>query len=214
MARDAEQSKRKILQVAEKVFAQKGFDGARVDEIAREAGVNKALLYYYFKSKKQILEEIIKQFVEVFIKMIARFSGNAEGFMDSDQLMKIFQDIMGFLEEKKDILRIILSESLKSNNDAPVLFKVMEMQFDSEMSTMIDEFKTKGLYVDDHMGKMMVTEFFTGLMPLINYVVYADKWSRYFKTDPEDLKKWFMEAYKDTHVAHHKRHLDNLSTSG
>lgn len=36
------------------LFAEKGFDGARVDKLAEMAKVNKALIYYYFKSKEAI----------------------------------------------------------------------------------------------------------------------------------------------------------------
>ena len=40
-----ENTKQRILEAAAHEFASKGFDGARVDEIARSAGVNKALIY-------------------------------------------------------------------------------------------------------------------------------------------------------------------------
>ncbi|MCX6271040.1 MAG: helix-turn-helix domain containing protein, partial [Bacteroidetes bacterium] len=43
-----------ILQAARKVFARKGLDGARMQEIADEAGINKALLHYYFRSKDNL----------------------------------------------------------------------------------------------------------------------------------------------------------------
>ncbi|MCL0088711.1 TetR/AcrR family transcriptional regulator [Dehalococcoidia bacterium] len=39
--------KQRILDAALEIFASKGFEGARIDEIAKTAGVNKALLYYY-----------------------------------------------------------------------------------------------------------------------------------------------------------------------
>src|SRR6266700_2177843 len=45
---------RRILQAAEKVFAEQGLAGARIDAIARAARVNKALLYYYFRSKEEL----------------------------------------------------------------------------------------------------------------------------------------------------------------
>lgn len=51
-------TKEKILKVSEQVFAEKGFDGARVDEIARKAGVNKALIYYYFDGKDDLLDHL------------------------------------------------------------------------------------------------------------------------------------------------------------
>ncbi|HEV2521715.1 MAG TPA: TetR/AcrR family transcriptional regulator [Candidatus Acidoferrales bacterium] len=56
---------RRIVVAARKVFAQKGLTGARMDEIARVAGVNKALPYYYFKDKEElhrfVLETMIAQ---------------------------------------------------------------------------------------------------------------------------------------------------------
>src|ERR1700720_3880050 len=45
---------RRILQAAENVFAEQGLAGARIDAIARAARVNKALLYYYFRSKEEL----------------------------------------------------------------------------------------------------------------------------------------------------------------
>ena len=45
---------RRIVEAAERIFAEHGVDGARTDAIARAARVNKALLYYYFKSKEDL----------------------------------------------------------------------------------------------------------------------------------------------------------------
>src|ERR1700730_463053 len=56
---------KRIVVAARKVFAQKGLAGARMDEIARVAGVNKALPYYYFRNKEElhrfVLETMIAQ---------------------------------------------------------------------------------------------------------------------------------------------------------
>ncbi len=49
-----EQTRAAILQAAVKEFAEAGISGARTDAIAREAGVNKALLYYYFQDKETL----------------------------------------------------------------------------------------------------------------------------------------------------------------
>lgn len=51
----------KILAAARKIFVQQGMAGARMQDIADEAGINKALLHYYFKSKDQLFEMIFKQ---------------------------------------------------------------------------------------------------------------------------------------------------------
>ena len=51
----------KILNAAQSVFIQKGMDGARMQEIADEAGINKALLHYYFRTKQKLFEAIFKK---------------------------------------------------------------------------------------------------------------------------------------------------------
>lgn len=59
----------KILLAARKVFLNKGMDGARMQDIADEAGINKALLHYYFRSKDKLFEHI---FLEVASSMLPR----------------------------------------------------------------------------------------------------------------------------------------------
>jgi TetR/AcrR family transcriptional regulator len=48
-----------VLQAAERVFAEKGFDGARMDDIAREAKVNTAMIYYFFKNKERLFQAVL-----------------------------------------------------------------------------------------------------------------------------------------------------------
>lgn len=48
-----------ILEAAKKVFIRKGMHGARMQEIADEAQINKALLHYYYRSKQQLFEAVL-----------------------------------------------------------------------------------------------------------------------------------------------------------
>lgn len=50
-----------ILDAAEAVFQSKGMDGARMQEIADKAGINKAMLHYYYRSKQQLFEAVFKK---------------------------------------------------------------------------------------------------------------------------------------------------------
>jgi AcrR family transcriptional regulator len=52
--RDADRSRQKILAAASLEFAECGLSGARVDRIAKKSGLNKRLIYYYFKSKDEL----------------------------------------------------------------------------------------------------------------------------------------------------------------
>src|SRR5712692_3361985 len=64
-----------IMHAAERIFADAGYGGARTDAIAAQAGVNKALLYYYFKSKDElyraILEDHLKEFQCQVVKAVS-----------------------------------------------------------------------------------------------------------------------------------------------
>ncbi|WP_321346414.1 TetR family transcriptional regulator [uncultured Draconibacterium sp.] len=87
----------KILAAARNVFIHKGMDGARMQEIADEAGINKALLHYYFRSKQKLFEAIFKS---VFGKIMP----NVMLMVNSD---KPIEDKLGaFIENYIDILTI------------------------------------------------------------------------------------------------------------
>ena len=49
-----------ILEAAKSIFQTKGMDGARMQEIANEAGINKAMLHYYYRSKQLLFEAVFK----------------------------------------------------------------------------------------------------------------------------------------------------------
>src|SRR3546814_4325739 len=56
----------KILKAAESVFAKKGFAGASTAEIARKAGVPKANLHYYFRTKQDLYASVLDALLEVW----------------------------------------------------------------------------------------------------------------------------------------------------
>ncbi len=75
----------KIIRAATKVFSNKGKAGARMQEIADQAGINKAMLHYYFRSKDQlygkVFEEQVQNMFAEFVQAFADDSGNIEHFL-------------------------------------------------------------------------------------------------------------------------------------
>lgn len=68
-----------ILDAAREVFIRKGFDGARMQEIADEAGINKALLHYYFRSKQKLFDTIFLEAFKDFWPSIESSTNNGKG---------------------------------------------------------------------------------------------------------------------------------------
>lgn len=60
-----------ILKEARDIFYRKGLAGARMQEIADNAGINKAMLHYYFKTKEQLFNRVFEQAFAVFAERIA-----------------------------------------------------------------------------------------------------------------------------------------------
>ena len=80
----------RILHAARKVFIAKGMAGARMQDIADEAGINKALLHYYFRSKEKLFETIFK---ELSIQFLPRINA----VFESD--LPLFEKIETFCSE-------------------------------------------------------------------------------------------------------------------
>ncbi len=64
-------AEQRIREAARRVFTQKGFAGARMQEIADEAGINKALVHYYYRSKEKLFEEIFKEAFSTMLPAMA-----------------------------------------------------------------------------------------------------------------------------------------------
>ena len=101
----------KILLSASKVFTEKGFAGTRTRDIAEEAGINLALLNYYFRSKEKLFKQVMK------VKMVLLFG----------QIVPILTNEKTNLEEKIDLVSNKYFEILSKNPNLP-LFVLSEMQ--------------------------------------------------------------------------------------
>lgn len=72
MAKHNKDTEQKILESARNVFIQKGLAGARMQDIADQAGVNKALLHYYFTSKDKLFNIVFEQEFANFFSSLAQ----------------------------------------------------------------------------------------------------------------------------------------------
>jgi AcrR family transcriptional regulator len=65
--RDADRTRKKLLDAAEIVFAKHGLEGASTESIARRAGVSKTMLFYYYQSKEQLYMEVLKRLFDAVV---------------------------------------------------------------------------------------------------------------------------------------------------
>jgi len=103
-----EDKRRRILRAALKAFADDGFEGARVDEIAEIAGVNKAMLYYYFGGKEALYEAVLMENLERLSEALERASKSGKG--PEDRMQKVLDALIDTLKEIPEHPRIMARE--------------------------------------------------------------------------------------------------------
>lgn len=79
----------KIYDAARRIFVLKGMDGARMQEIADEAGMNKALLHYYFRSKENLFKAVFK---DIFTKFFSKVKDTLFSNISAEEKLIVFID--------------------------------------------------------------------------------------------------------------------------
>lgn len=190
----------RILQAAVKIFAEKSFEGARIDEIAREAKVPKSLIYYHFESKDKLLEVLTENFISEYTGLFTKAradSAQGKGGSLADRMKNYYYD---FGIKNSDLVRVMLIDSLKKANEKPVLFKVMEALIEADKNSPGEE---PACAYDQH--ERMIAEFFTSFIPNYAYICFAESWTKYFGIDRKNFDGIYMKAYMKTHGAYHER---------
>ena len=195
-------AQQRILETARNVFAEKGFDGARVDEIAKEAGVPKSLIYYHFPSKEAILEELMNACLAEYQAILHQFFHDPVDFEPEVLLRHVQSGYLKFLETNEDVIRIISMEALKKNSPAAKLtFKFVESLMRVEEQRLP---KLRDLDAQQRMHRM-VMEFFASFVPITIFFCFRDAWNEHFKTDSETLTQHFLRVYDATYGAYRRQ---------
>lgn len=89
------QTQENILIAARNIFATKGFAGARMQEIADCAGINKALLHYYYKSKHKLFEQIFQEaMVKMFRPLASFLADDSELFQKIRNISYVYHEVL------------------------------------------------------------------------------------------------------------------------
>jgi TetR/AcrR family transcriptional regulator len=107
----------RILKAATKEFSKAGFAGARVDEIAKSAGVNKATLYYHIGDKQALYAQVVHH---LFGNAVAQFNRNITAAQSPEDNLKAFiQTIAGMVDRHPELAAIMLRELASGGKHFP-----------------------------------------------------------------------------------------------
>ena len=107
-----EGAEQKIIAAARGIFLRKGMAGARMEEIAKAAGINKALLHYYFRSKEKLFEVIMSEAkMQMFSRLHPILGGDDSLFI---KIEKFVESYINFVTENPLLPGFILHEITKN----------------------------------------------------------------------------------------------------
>jgi TetR/AcrR family transcriptional regulator len=102
------QTEEKIFESATEVFIEKGMDGARMQDIADHAGINKSLLHYYYRTKDHLFNAVFEMIAgQMFKKFAPVFD---ENLSLEDKIRFFFQEHIAFLQKNPRLPSFLLNE--------------------------------------------------------------------------------------------------------
>lgn len=115
---DAEGTRTAILDAAEEVFAEQGFDGARIDVIAAKSGYNKSLIFHYFEDKLGLYAEVLRRMDletrELQVQVLAPLMANEMVTKDAERFRTLLEvtirALFDYLLERPRLSRMIMWE--------------------------------------------------------------------------------------------------------
>ena len=164
MPRPARVSPDRILAAAAVEFAERGFGGARVDRIARRARVNKAMLYYHFKSKQGLYRTLLRRmFTLAGERMRAIATG---GGAPGEKVDRAIAGLAGLIREHTHFPAIMLREIAESGAHLDHQTLAALASVPRAFSLIIEDGVAQGAFRPVH----PVFAYFSTLAPIVFYL--------------------------------------------
>jgi AcrR family transcriptional regulator len=104
------ETKKKVIDAAVYYFNTKGFDGTSVREIANKANVNVANISYYFENKNGLLEYLLSNFFDGYLKVIENRFDELDKKSAKECLLLVVKDILLYQKNNRHLTRFVLRE--------------------------------------------------------------------------------------------------------
>ena len=136
---NAQESRELIIGAAEKLFFEKGFDKVSMRDISEEAKLSKGAIYHHYKSKDEIIKEIINKYVELQRSILVDLIHKTDGYKGREKIIYLLDNIVDMVENKfknldpdeylciksPDMIYMYLKNNI--NYDAPMLADIIEI---------------------------------------------------------------------------------------
>ena len=186
-SQQGETRKAQIIAAAARVFAQKGFTGAVIAEIAAEAGIGKGTVYEYFDSKEDLFFAVF-QWLSRKIASAATVKISALGGSASQRLMALNESVVNSILDMKDMFSLVLEFWAASSS------AIMRRRFKSAFKKTYRDFR--GIVSSVIRDGIEKGEFGSNVNPESLAAALVGAWDALF------LQAWFDDSFDPLVTAH------------
>ncbi|HKK45308.1 MAG TPA: TetR/AcrR family transcriptional regulator [Balneolaceae bacterium] len=170
MAETATDTRSEIIEAARSEFFAHGYEGARLQKIADHIGVTKAMIHYYFNTKKELFEQVYRQSVdEIFGELDEVLDQDVPLFKKIEQLVEHCLQKSGSLP---NVLSFVITESNRQRDWLQPIFdeqiNLKLNRFNSELETAASNYEIASVSADNLMLNIFSLCYYPAIATPVN----------------------------------------------
>ncbi|MFC1729051.1 TetR/AcrR family transcriptional regulator [candidate division KSB1 bacterium] len=207
----AQKSREKIIDAAIEVYAEKGKHGVRMEEIADAAGINKAMVYYYFGNRNNLYRSVLKSvFLRMFTMIGTKFEYALKEITDPCERIRYVSRLYSrVFAENQDYVRIILEAVTASSNEVrqvieeiqrekqlvrpEFLMSMLKDGIDREIFKRIDFKHFMSAFMGLQVGFFIIRPIFSALVGIENGISHLPKGTPFGALRGSEKETFFSE---------------------
>lgn len=136
---------RRILDAAAKIFSEAGFAGARMDEIAKQAKINKAMIYYHIGDKKALYAEVLH---DIIGDALERFMSDLQGNKSPEEKLKIYiGGVTHTMDQHPYLAPIMMREQASGGQNLPEIIAGNFASIIGIVTNILEEGAKQGVFI-------------------------------------------------------------------
>jgi AcrR family transcriptional regulator len=135
-------TRKHILDASLRLFSKHGFARTTVRDIAHNAGITDAAIYYHFQSKRDVLEALVEE--RGFVAGLQQLERVSADFPLRETLLWMARGAINLMDENRDFLRLIIMEGLGGDKSAVEQYRRLTDLWETALTAVLERYAEKG----------------------------------------------------------------------
>jgi AcrR family transcriptional regulator len=193
--KDSSKTRIKILEAAIRLFAENGFNGTTTKQIAEEAGVNEALIFRYFSTKRELYGAIIERKIEEEPGIEMPIEAYRETRDDELIFKSVGLRMFECVENDQTFVRLLYFSALEGHELSDMFFDTYVEYVRMMLSDYIEQRVSEGAF--KNINPLLAARAFIGMV--VNYIIVQElfKEKKKKKINKEEVVETFVRIFLD-----------------